>query len=68
LLNQPRLLLADEPTGNLDPVNEQEVFGHLRDFHRAGGTVVVVTHGNAAREFAGRTIEMKAGRIVPVGA
>lgn len=64
LLNQPKLLLADEPTGNLDPANEREVFGHLRDFHRAGGTVVVVTHGNTANDYAERTIELNAGRLV----
>ena len=63
LLNRPALLLADEPTGNLDPANEREVFGHLREFHRAGGTVVVVTHGNTANEYADRVIEMQAGRI-----
>jgi ABC-type lipoprotein export system ATPase subunit len=64
LLNRPKVLLADEPTGNLDPGNEREVFSHLREFHRAGGTIVLVTHGNTANEFADRVVEMKAGRVV----
>jgi len=67
LLNQPRLLLADEPTGNLDPANEREVFGHLREFHRAGGTVVVVTHGNTANEYADRVVSMEAGKVIGSG-
>ncbi len=64
LLNQPRLLLADEPTGNLDPANEREVFIHLREFHRAGGTVVIVTHGNTANDYADRVVSMESGKVV----
>ena len=63
LLNQPKLILADEPTGNLDPENAAEVFRHLREFHRAGGTVIVVTHGSGAEECADRVIQMREGRI-----
>jgi ABC-type lipoprotein export system ATPase subunit len=61
LLNRPRLILADEPTGNLDPDNAAEVFRLLKGFHEAGGTVVLVTHGAAADAFADRVIEMHAG-------
>ncbi len=64
LLNQPDLILADEPTGNLDPDNTDEVFKHLNQFHKAGGTVVVVTHGQAANEFADRVIQLDNGRLV----
>ncbi len=64
LLNQPELILADEPTGNLDPKNTDEVFKHLSQFHQAGGTVVVVTHGEAANQFADRVIQLDTGRLV----
>ena len=63
LLNQPKLILADEPTGNLDPENAQCVLTHLRDFQRAGGTVIVATHGPAARELATRTIHLREGNL-----
>jgi ABC-type lipoprotein export system ATPase subunit len=64
LLNQPKLILADEPTGNLDPDNANEVFAHLRTFHRGGGTVVVVTHGSTAEDYAERVVRMEQGRIL----
>ena len=56
LLNNPTVILADEPTGNLDPQNSTEVFRHLSDYHKKGGTVIVVTHGREAREYANRTL------------
>jgi ABC-type lipoprotein export system ATPase subunit len=64
LLNRPKLVLADEPTGNLDPDNAGEVFKHLKAFQQSGGTVVVVTHGATAEGFADRVVEMRAGRIL----
>jgi ABC-type lipoprotein export system ATPase subunit len=64
LLNQPQLLLADEPTGNLDPDNADEVFHHLREFQRGGGTVLVVTHGPTPEHFADRVIQLHGGRTV----
>ncbi len=64
LLNQPKLVLADEPTGNLDPENAHSVLTHLQDFQRAGGTVIVATHGPAAQEFATRTIYLRDGTLV----
>jgi ABC-type lipoprotein export system ATPase subunit len=63
LLNRPQLVLADEPTGNLDPDNAAAVFEHLRAFQRAGGTVVVVTHGAGAEPYATRLCQMRAGGI-----
>jgi len=63
LINEPKILLADEPTGNLDPMNAEEVIGHMSAFHKRGGTVVVVTHGSLADERADRIISMKDGRI-----
>lgn len=64
MINKPGVILADEPTGNLDPENEQHVFNILSDFHRSGGTVIVITHGNAAEQFADRAVRMADGRII----
>ena len=64
LLNRPKLILADEPTGNLDPENAAEVVRHLAEFHQAGGTVVLVTHGTAADTHADRFLRLKQGRLV----
>lgn len=67
LVKQPSVILADEPTGNLDPANAAEVFKHLDAFRRSGGTVVVVTHGDDAAPFAQRTLRLDAGRLVDPG-
>ncbi len=64
LLNRPKLILADEPTGNLDPENAAEVIRHLAEFHRGGGTVVLVTHGEAVNAHADRTLSLEQGRLV----
>ena len=63
LLNRPRIVLADEPTGNLDPENAAEVIEYLAQFHRDGGTVVVVTHGSVADQYADRIIHLREGSI-----
>jgi len=63
MLNEPRVIVADEPTGNLDPDNARAVLGHLSEFHKDGGTVIIVTHGSEADPFADRTINLDAGRI-----
>jgi ABC-type lipoprotein export system ATPase subunit len=63
LLNRPKILLADEPTGNLDPDNAAVVIDHFVQFHQSGGTVVLVTHGTAADAFANRTIRLEQGRL-----
>ena len=63
LFNQPKIVLADEPTGNLDGENATSVFGHLSEFHRSGGTVIVATHGAAAEKFADRVINMREDSI-----
>jgi len=65
LLNQPKVILADEPTGNLDPDNATEVFQHLHTFHQAGGTVIVVTHGPIADDYSTRVLHLRDGRLVP---
>lgn len=63
LLNQPKLLLADEPTGNLDEKNGQAVLGCLADFARAGGAVLLVTHEPRAGDHASRGVKMDGGKI-----
>ncbi len=63
LINSPELILADEPTGNLDPENANEVVKIFSRYHKQGGTVVVVTHGTEADKFADRIISLKNGRI-----
>ena len=64
LLNRPKVILADEPTGNLDPENAAEVIRHLGEFHQAGGTVVLVTHGTAAETHADRILRLEQGRLL----
>lgn len=65
LLNRPKLLLADEPTGNLDGENAAVVLQHLKDFANGGGAVLLVTHDEQALGFAKRTARIRDGRIVP---
>jgi putative ABC transport system ATP-binding protein len=65
LINRPELLLADEPTGNLDPGSATGVLDLLGEFHRDGGTVLLVTHQQQAAAYAGRAIRLQDGRIVP---
>lgn len=64
MINHPSLILADEPTGNLDPDNAEAVLDLLRDFHREGGTVLLVTHQETAARHAQRTVLLREGRIV----
>lgn len=64
MINRPRLILADEPTGNLDPGNAKEVLDLLDMFHQDGGTVLLVTHDEEAASRAKRTILLEQGRIV----
>ena len=61
---QPLILLADEPTGNLDSSNGQAVMGLLRELHRNGATICMVTHDPHYAHFADRTIHLFDGQIV----
>ncbi|MBM3235236.1 ABC transporter ATP-binding protein [Candidatus Poribacteria bacterium] len=63
MFNRPKIILADEPTGNLDPENATEVIGYLSEFHRNGGTVIVATHGRIADQYADRIIHLREGRV-----
>jgi putative ABC transport system ATP-binding protein len=65
LVTEPALLLADEPTGNLDSSSTAEILGLLRTLHQSGRTIVLITHeADVARE-AGRTIRLRDGHIEP---
>jgi putative ABC transport system ATP-binding protein len=63
LINDPKIILADEPTGNLDAVNEEIVLRLLREFHQQGRTIVMVTHDPVVARLADRRIEFHHGRI-----
>jgi putative ABC transport system ATP-binding protein len=63
LANKPVLLLADEPTGELDAATGQEILTLFRRLHQDGTTLVVVTHDERLSEQAGRVIHMLDGRI-----
>lgn len=64
MLNNPKLILADEPTGNLDEENTNIVMNVLRQFANSGGTVIMVTHDAQAAHDADSIIKMKDGLIV----
>jgi putative ABC transport system ATP-binding protein len=64
LAGDPAVLLADEPTGNLDSSNGEAVMQLLADLHRAGSTIVMVTHDRRFTQYATRTIGLLDGRIV----
>ena len=63
LINYPEIVLADEPTGNLDEANENIVIDIFRQLHREGTTLIVVTHDPEVGEVAQRTITLEHGRI-----
>ena len=64
IVGEPKLILADEPTGNLDSANGEEVMKMLIQLHEAGTTIVMVTHSPAYAEYAQRTIHLFDGHIV----
>ena len=63
LINDPKIILADEPTGNLDAQNEEIVLRLLRELHDAGRTIVMVTHDPVMARLADRMIELHHGRL-----
>ena len=60
----PKLILADEPTGNLDSTNGTQVMNLLRDLNEAGTTIVMVTHSPADAEYSARTVHLFDGKVV----
>lgn len=64
LVNGPSLILADEPTGNLDTANGEQVLNILKQLHQQGHTVILITHELDAAHFAQRLITMRDGQII----
>jgi putative ABC transport system ATP-binding protein len=63
LINEPKVIFADEPTGNLDSRNSEEVMKLLMKLNSEGQTIVMVTHSKTNAEFAHRIIEVADGRL-----
>jgi putative ABC transport system ATP-binding protein len=63
----PSIILADEPTGNLDSKSSEEIMALLGDIHSKGNTVIVVTHSEEIASYTQRTIRMRDGLIESVG-
>jgi putative ABC transport system ATP-binding protein len=66
LINHPKLILADEPTGNLDEANEETVIQLFKELHQEGHTILMVTHDPSIGNLADRRIEFAHGRLVKV--
>jgi putative ABC transport system ATP-binding protein len=64
LVNQPAIILADEPTGNLDTKTSYEVMDVFRELHHQGITIVLVTHEEDIARFAKRVIRLRDGEII----
>lgn len=64
IVSKPRLILADEPTGNLDSTNGEEIMSLLTGLHEQGATIVIVTHSEAFAEYSQRIIHLFDGHIV----
>ena len=64
LVNDPLILFADEPTGNLDSKSKEEIIGILKELNQKGKTVIIVTHENEVAMHARRIISMRDGRII----
>lgn len=64
LINQPSVILADEPTGNLDSKTSSEIMDLLTELHQRGQTIIMVTHEDEIAEYAQRVIIMKDGQVV----
>lgn len=67
LVNDPEIILADEPTGNLDSVTEKEIMNFLTDLNREGRTIIMVTHETSVASRAKRQIVMKDGLVAREG-
>ena len=64
VITRPQLILADEPTGNLDSKNGTEVMNLLTELHREGTTIIMVTHSEHDAAFAGRIVKLFDGKII----
>ena len=63
LINRPSIVIADEPTGNLDSISSRQIMELLSDIHRGGNTIIMVTHNADLTEYADRIIYLRDGRI-----
>lgn len=63
LINDPEIILADEPTGNLDSKNGQEVLDILEELHKSGKTIIVVTHDQSVAKRCERIVKLKDGKL-----
>ena len=66
IISKPKLILADEPTGNLDSKNGLEAMQILSDLHKEGATIVMVTHNQRDAAYADRVINLFDGRVIEV--
>jgi putative ABC transport system ATP-binding protein len=66
LINHPKLILADEPTGNLDEGNQKTIIGLLRELHEEGHTILMVTHDASIGQLADRRIDLAHGRLAQI--
>jgi putative ABC transport system ATP-binding protein len=64
IVTRPRLIVADEPTGNLDSRTSLEIMGLFQELGRSGITVLIVTHEHDIARYAGRTLTMRDGRVI----
>jgi len=64
IISKPVLLLADEPTGNLDPGNSEIILSHLKDYHKNNGTIILVTHNPEFSYYSNMIIKLDKGRIM----
>lgn len=64
IISDPELLLADEPTGNLDPQNSKIIMSLIEEFHKKGGTVVLVSHDPYAVKYSNLNVKIELGRIL----
>lgn len=64
IISKPEILLADEPTGNLDPENSKILMLLVEEFHKNGGTVLLVSHQSETSKYASRTITLRSGKLI----